>query len=78
MELIPDIDFAVGEQYENEKGVFTVVSIDKQNMIIRWKGGETITTDIDLQNRIQKRKKREKMASEEKPKAKKSRPRKIA
>ena len=76
MEPITEFEFAVDEQYENEKGVFTVVSIDKQDMVIRWQNGEKITTNIDLQGRIQKRKQREKIIREEKNNDTKSRPRK--
>jgi hypothetical protein len=76
MEQIPEFKFTVDEQYENEKGIFTVLSIQKQDMVIRWQNGEEITTNIDLQGRIQKRKQREKIISEEKENTKKSRPRK--
>ena len=76
MEPITEFEFTVDEQYENEKGIFTVVSIDKQDMVIRWQNGEKITTNIDLQGRIQKRKQREKIIREEKDNATKSRPRK--
>lgn len=62
MEPITDFKFTVDEQYENEKGMFTVVSIQKHDMVIRWQDGEEITTDIKLQGRIQKRKQREKGA----------------
>ena len=78
MEPINDFEFIVDEQYENEKGIFTVVSIQRQNMVIRWQNGEKITTSIDLQARIQKRRQREKLAKEEMAKATKSRPRKKA
>lgn len=47
-----EIEFNVDEQYENEKGVFTVVSIDRDDMVIRWENGEEIRTEIDLQRRI--------------------------
>ena len=76
MEPIAEFEFAVNEQYENEKGIFTVVSIDKQDMVIRWQNGEKITTNIDLQARIQKRKQREKIIREAEDNATKSRPRK--
>ena len=76
MEPITEFKFSVDEQYENEKGIFTVLSIQKQDMVIRWQNGEEITTNIDLQGRIQKRKQREKISSEEKENTKKSRPRK--
>ena len=62
MEPNTDFEFTVDEQYENEKGIFTVVSIQKHDMVIRWQDGEKITTDIKLQSRIQKRKQREKDA----------------
>jgi len=50
-----EIEFNVDEQYENEKGVFTVVSIDRDEMVIRWENGEEIRTEIDLQRRIAER-----------------------
>jgi len=76
MEPITEFKFTVDEQYENEKGIFTVVSIHKQDMVIRWKNGEKITTNIDLQGRIQERKQREKIIREAKDNDTKSRPRK--
>ena len=76
MEPITEFEFTVDEQYENEKGIFTVVSIDKQDMVICWQNGEKITTNIDLQARIQKRKQREKISTEAKDDDTKSRPRK--
>ena len=60
MEPFTDFEFTVDEQYENEKGIFTVLSIHKQDMVIRWQDGEEITTDIKLQSRIQRRQQREK------------------
>ncbi len=57
MESLNEFEFQVDEQYENEKGVFTVVSMDRENMVIRWADGEEIRTDIDLQRRIHSRKK---------------------
>jgi hypothetical protein len=50
-----EIEFNVDGQYENEKGVFTVVSIDRDEMVIRWENGEEIRTDIVLQRRIAER-----------------------
>jgi len=76
MEPITEFEFTVDEQYENEKGVFTVVSIHKQDMVICWENGEKITTNIGLQGRIQKRKQREKIITEAEDNNKKSRPRK--
>ena len=49
------IEFVVDEQYENEKGVFTVLSIHRNEMVIRWESGEEIRTDIELQRNIQAR-----------------------
>lgn len=49
------IEFVVDEQYENEKGVFTVLSIHRNEMVIRWETGEEIRTDIELQRNIQAR-----------------------
>ncbi len=60
MESLNEFEFQVDEQYENEKGVFTVVSMDRENMVIRWADGEEIRTDIDLQRRIHSRRKWEK------------------
>ncbi|MBW1828125.1 MAG: hypothetical protein JRI74_01755 [Deltaproteobacteria bacterium] len=66
MEAITAFEFAVDEQYENEKGVFTVLSIHENEMVIQWKNGEKIQTKIDLQSRIQKRRQRERIARESK------------
>lgn len=49
------IEFLVDETYENEKGVFKVVSIHRDQMVIRWENGEEIRTDIELQKRIAER-----------------------
>lgn len=49
------VEFVVDEQYENEKGVFTVLSIHRNEMVIRWDSGEEIRTDIELQRNIQAR-----------------------
>ena len=65
------IQFVVDEQYENEKGVFTVVSIKRDEMVIRWADGEEICTDIDLQRRIQERRQWEATKQEKKAGAKK-------
>ena len=55
MSLISEIEFVVDEQYENEKGVFTVLSIHRNEMVIRWESGEEIRTDLELQRNIQAR-----------------------
>jgi hypothetical protein len=47
-----NIDFKVGEKYENMKGVFEVVSIDGNSMVIRWDDGDSISTEMDFQQRV--------------------------
>ena len=54
------IEFNVDEQYENEKGVFRVISIHRDQMVIRWENGEEIRTDIELQRNIAERRRWEK------------------
>ena len=61
MALANQIEFQVDEQYENEKGVFTVISIHRSEMVIRWENGEEIRTDIELQRNIQARRQWEEM-----------------
>ena len=55
MEQPSEIEFNVDEQYENEKGVFKVLSIHKDQMVIQWEDGEETRTDIALQRRIVER-----------------------
>jgi hypothetical protein len=50
-----EFEFTVGEKYENEKGPFKVMSIEKDEMLIRWANGEEAQTSIEFQGRIQKR-----------------------
>jgi len=78
MEPITTFNFNVDEQYENEKGIFTVLSIQNNEMMIHWKNGEKTLTEIALQRRIQERRQREKIVEEEKDKKAKSKPRKSA
>jgi hypothetical protein len=66
MEPSTEFNFTIDEQYENEKGIFTVLSIDKDEMVIQWENGKKIQTKIDLQSRIQKRRQREKIDRESK------------
>jgi hypothetical protein len=66
MEPITEFKFNFDEQYENEKGIFTVLSIHKNEMVIQWKNGEKSRTEIDLQRRIQERRQREKIAEDAK------------
>jgi len=54
------IEFEVGHKYKNMKGVYEVISINGDSMIIRWKNGEQISTSTDLQRRIIERMQREK------------------
>ena len=61
MEQDNRFEFVVDEQYENEKGIFTVLSIQKNQMVIRWESGEEIRTDIELQRNIQARREWEKL-----------------
>jgi hypothetical protein len=58
------IVFEVDGQYENEKGPFTVVSMNRDEMVIRWESGEEIITSLELQTRIAERRRWEKMKSE--------------
>ena len=46
------VEFEVGEKYENMKGIYEVLSIDRNTMRIRWDSGEEITTTVSLQSRI--------------------------
>lgn len=64
MDSNTEIEFQVDEQYENEKGVFTVVSIHQDQMVIRWENGEEMRTDIELQRHIQERRQWEQVQRE--------------
>lgn len=71
--MIDIIEFKVGDKYENMKGPYEVIAIDGDSMVIRWETGEEVTTDIDLQQRIQERldlEKRLKAAAQKKKAAK--------
>ena len=71
------IEFNVDEKYENEKGIFKVVSIEKDQMVIRWEDGEETRTDIELQQRIAERRQWEeaqKAAEKQKAKTAKRKP----
>ena len=46
------IQFKVGNKYKNRKGVFEVISIKGDSMIIQWENGKKISTDIEVQQRI--------------------------
>jgi hypothetical protein len=71
-----EFEFTVGETYENEKGSFSVISIAKEDMVIRWKDGEETQTSIEFQGRIQKRRQWEKTMQQEKEAAAKPVPKK--
>ena len=64
--MIEDIQFEVGEKYENMKGVFEVIAIRRDTMDIRWESGEEISTPIELQQRILERMQHEKEMAEAK------------
>jgi hypothetical protein len=69
-------EFTVGETYENEKGMFLVLSIAKDDMVIRWHDGEETQTSLEFQGRIQKRRQWEKTLLQEKTIAVKPAPKK--
>ncbi len=70
-----EIGFEVGNTYENEKGIYEVLSIDERSdtMVIKWESGEEATTAIDLQRRIIERIRyeREAASAENRPKRRK-------
>ena len=49
-----NFQFEIGGKYENEKGVYEVLSIDERNaaMVIRWEDGKETSTSMELQRRI--------------------------
>jgi uncharacterized Zn finger protein len=71
-----EFEFVVGEKYENEKGIFTVMSIEKNEMVIRWATGEEAQTTLVFQGRIQQRRNWEKTLQQVKADAVKPPPRK--
>jgi len=59
-------EFSLDGSYENEKGLFRVLSIDGDDMLIRWeKTGEEIHTSAEFQGRIQQRRMWEKQRQEQ-------------
>ena len=70
MEKISKIRFEVGQKYTNEKGVFEVLSLQGDQMVMKFENGEQISSDIELQHRIQKRRLLEKLMQEKKLKPK--------
>jgi len=65
------VEFKVGHKYENVKGVYKVVSIDGDSMVIRWDSGEQVTSTIELQRRIIERMEWERLEAS-RPRKKKS------
>ena len=55
-----NIEFKVGHKYENMKGLYEVISISGDSMIISWENGERTSTPIDLQRKIIQRIQQEK------------------
>ncbi len=53
------IQFEVGQQYENAKGVYEVLAIEGNDMRIRWTTGEEVATTVKMQRRINERMQRE-------------------
>jgi hypothetical protein len=72
------IEFVVGESYENEKGVFEVMSIQRDAMVIKWENGESIETTVSFQRRIQERRRWERDMREKKAAAASSKARRSA
>jgi hypothetical protein len=60
-----EFEFSVDASYENEKGPFKVISIDGDDMVIRWKNGEEVHTSVEFQGRIQMRRQWEKKRQED-------------
>ncbi len=50
--MAEDFNFEVGVIYENMKGPYEVISIHKNEMVIRWDNGNEIATTVALQKRI--------------------------
>ncbi|MFZ5569848.1 MAG: hypothetical protein ACOZF0_05565 [Thermodesulfobacteriota bacterium] len=66
MEQSEGIEFEVGQKYTNEKGVFTVVSIAGDQIVIEFEDGEQISSEIAFQRRIQERRRWESIQLEKK------------
>jgi hypothetical protein len=69
--MADEVKFEVGGTYENMKGAYEVISIQKDSMVIRWQDGFELVTSMDLQKRIIERMAYEK-ADEAKLNSKKS------
>jgi hypothetical protein len=72
------MEFKVGERYTNEKGVFEVLSVQGGTMVLQFENGEQISSNIDLQSRIQERRAWEQREREKKAAAGAAKPRTTA
>jgi hypothetical protein len=70
-----DIEFKVGQEYENMKGAYRVLSVNRDTLCIRWESGEEVTTTVALQSRIIERMQRERELIRGKRGGKSKRPR---
>ena len=78
MDAVQPIEFVVGETYENEKGPFKVLSIERNTMVIEWESGESVETTVSFQRRIQERRRWERQMKEKKAAASSSKARSAA
>ena len=69
-----DIEFKIGEEYENMKGVYKVLAIDRDAMRILWESGEEVTTPVSLQSRIIERMNQERTLTKTKRRGKGKQP----
>jgi len=53
--MINLIEFSVGQQYENRKGVYEVLEVGGDTMRIRWEDGEEADTTVTTQSHIIRR-----------------------
>ena len=71
-----EVRFRVGNTYENEKGIYEVLSLDERSdaMAIKWESGEEVATTMAFQRRIIERRRIEFEAAtaEKKPKGRKA------
>jgi hypothetical protein len=47
-----DIEFKVGQEHENMKGVYKVLAVNRDTLCICWESGEEVKTTAALQSRI--------------------------
>ena len=50
--MIDLIEFVVGQQYENRKGLYEVLEVAGDIMRIRWESGEEVDTTVTMQSHI--------------------------